>query len=122
MREAHRIKQRIAGVLLLLFSIYYANVCFFTHSHIVGGVTIVHSHFHGSHHHSTDDSSQHSGSQLTLIAALSQLLFLDAEIDAPSISPTYISIPLTIYHYSPSTQMGNHLHPSLRGPPSFALS
>jgi hypothetical protein len=54
--------------LLLVFVAYYANVTFFTHSHVVNGTTIVHSHFHNTSH---TETGNHSTSELTLIAALS---------------------------------------------------
>lgn len=61
--------RRIIGVITVaIFALYYANICFFYHGHIVNGVTIVHSHFHDKAHPLTDT---HSESQLTLISALS---------------------------------------------------
>jgi hypothetical protein len=53
---------------MVIFALYYANICFFYHSHIINGVTIVHSHFHGEAHTQT---GTHNSSELTLIAALS---------------------------------------------------
>jgi len=44
------------------------NICFFYHSHIINGTTIVHSHFHDKDH---EQSGTHSESELTLISALS---------------------------------------------------
>ncbi|MDR2621879.1 MAG: hypothetical protein LBC48_04770 [Dysgonamonadaceae bacterium] len=61
-------RQIIGHILLVIFVFYYANVCFFYHSHIINGVTIVHSHIHSKAHAQT---GTHSGGELTLIAALS---------------------------------------------------
>lgn len=61
-------KQIIAWGLFLVFALYYANICFFSHSHIINGATIVHSHFHTEAHAQT---GTHSDSELTLISILS---------------------------------------------------
>lgn len=59
---------------LLVFATYYTNVSLFTHTHIINGVTIVHSHLHSPSHHSSQDGG-HTTNQVTLIAHLtSQLL------------------------------------------------
>lgn len=68
-------KQIIARILILVFALYYANICFFYHSHIINGVTIVHSHFHNKEHAET---GTHSQSQLTLISVLSAFHSLQA--------------------------------------------
>lgn len=55
---------------LLIFSIYACSITFFTHTHIINGVTIVHSHFY-----TTDDEGkpthEHSGAEIQLINNLS---------------------------------------------------
>ena len=60
-------------LLLSLFIIYYASITLFTHSHVIDGVTIVHSHYF-----KTDNSAKssfpthkHTTNQLTLISQLS---------------------------------------------------
>ncbi|MDR0573943.1 MAG: hypothetical protein LBG96_07955 [Tannerella sp.] len=63
-----RTKQITGCLLLLIFAAYYVNVMFFAHSHIIKGVTIVHSHFHNEAHTQT---GTHSTSEITLISALS---------------------------------------------------
>lgn len=60
-----------ASLMLLLFVGYYANVTLFCHTHIVNGVTLVHSHFHSENHHSTDDGG-HTWFEVTLIANLTE--------------------------------------------------
>ncbi|MDR0750363.1 MAG: hypothetical protein LBF62_12465 [Tannerellaceae bacterium] len=54
--------------MIVIFAFYYANICFFYHSHIINGVTIVHSHVHDDAHAQT---GTHSVTELALISALS---------------------------------------------------
>ena len=61
--------------MLVIFALYYANVCFFYHSHIINGVTIVHSHIHTKAHAQT---GTHSTSELTLISVISNFQSLQA--------------------------------------------
>lgn len=61
-------------VLLIIFCLYTCSITFFTHSHIVNGVTIVHSHFYLS----DDDGNpahEHSGAEIQLIQQLSTYFF-----------------------------------------------
>lgn len=68
----------LAAGLLVVFGVYYSNVTLFYHTHIINGVTIVHSHSHAQHHHDSKDGG-HTVVQLTLIAQLtSQLLMMAA--------------------------------------------
>lgn len=56
---------------LALFLSYFADITFFTHTHIINGVTIVHSHyFHGSSAKQKEGAAghQHSVQALTWIA------------------------------------------------------
>jgi hypothetical protein len=70
--------RQIAGsILMVIFVFYYANICFFYHSHIINGVTIVHSHIHSKAHAQT---GTHNQSELTLIAALSVLQTLQVDL------------------------------------------
>ena len=63
--------------MLLLFAVYYVDVNFFVHTHIVNGVTIVHSHIHRNSHHASDDGG-HSTWQINLVATVhNQFLFTD---------------------------------------------
>jgi hypothetical protein len=61
-------RRLISCILIMIFVLYYANICFFYHSHIINGVTIVHSHIHSKAHTQT---GTHSSSELTLISLLS---------------------------------------------------
>ena len=75
-------------VLLLLFATYYVQVNFFVHSHIVNGVTIVHSHMHRSTHHDTDTGG-HSETELTIIASLNSQFLLTGEMPDTDLSADY---------------------------------
>ena len=61
-------KKIVGGVLIVIFSLYYASICLFYHGHIINGVTIVHSHIHGQDHAQT---GTHTSSELTLFLVLS---------------------------------------------------
>ena len=61
------------SILLVLFVSYYANITFFSHAHIINGVTIVHSHFHTGFDNSQHPQHQHSTADIQLIAVISQL-------------------------------------------------
>ena len=71
-RKSH-IRELMATAMLLLFVAYYGDTALFYHTHIINGVTIVHSHVHNSHHHDSSDGA-HSTSQITLISALNSQL------------------------------------------------
>lgn len=63
------LRHKYMGVLLLALYIgYYFSVTSFTHSHIINGVTIVHSHFHTQNH---IQKGTHSENEITLISELS---------------------------------------------------
>lgn len=65
------IRQNIMKVILLMiFSLYTCSTTFFTHSHIVEGLTIIHSHFYDK----SDDGKPthaHTAVELQLIQILS---------------------------------------------------
>jgi hypothetical protein len=68
-------RQITGRILIVLFAFYYVSICFFYHSHILNGVTIVHSHIHSKAHAQT---GTHSDSELNLISTLSSFLSLKA--------------------------------------------
>jgi|WetSurMetagenome_2_1015567.scaffolds.fasta_scaffold201640_2 hypothetical protein len=59
-------------LLLILFLGYYSSITFFTHSHIINGVTIVHSHPFNSDRGGHPSNSPHSEKQLFVIQLLSE--------------------------------------------------
>lgn len=81
LKMSQRNKQIIGWILFSVFTFYYVNVCFFTHTHIINGTTIVHSHIHNNTHTQT---GTHSDSELTLIASLSAFHTLASDVCAVS--------------------------------------
>ena len=65
------IGKSLSILLLMLFLGYYSSITFFTHTHIVNGVTIVHSHPYKSGQKSGTSNSEHSGKELQIIQLLS---------------------------------------------------
>jgi len=61
----------LSVLLLILFLGYYSSITFFTHSHIINGVTIVHSHPFNSDKGGDSSGSPHSGKELQIIQLLS---------------------------------------------------
>lgn len=76
MSKWHNILRRCVSVgFLLLLIMYYANISLFCHTHIVNGVTLVHSHFHNRQHHNSDDGG-HTVTVITFIVALTESFIL----------------------------------------------
>jgi hypothetical protein len=109
-----RYKQILIASLLAIFTTYYVDITFFQHTHIMNGVTIVHSHFHGKAH---THSGTHSVNELTLISALSD--FQSEQMAEAYTAPAFLillnklnaPLPQNNIHLTPS------LHISLRAPP-----
>jgi len=59
-------------LLLFLFLGYYSSITFFTHSHIINGVTIVHSHPFNTDNGSNKSNPPHNGKELLIIQLLSE--------------------------------------------------
>jgi len=67
--------RNIAGIFLaFLFLGYLGSITFFQHTHIVDGITVVHSHPYKSHNGNAPISHKHSQCQLVLINFLSLLI------------------------------------------------
>ena len=58
-------------ILLVLFIGYYGSITLFPHSHIVNGVTIVHSHPYKTDKSSVPSKLPHTGKEIMLIQTLS---------------------------------------------------
>ncbi len=103
--------------LLALFLAYYCSISFFTHSHVINGVTIVHSHPFQKNDDGTPKHGHTSG-QIQLISQLSHFN-TTGEITSPVIEPV-IQPALVIYATElpvPPLSRGNSYTYSLRGPP-----
>lgn len=70
-------KRSIAYILLVVFTFYYVDICFFSHSHTINGTTVVHSHLHNKAHAET---GTHSDGELKLISSLSAFQTLAADV------------------------------------------
>ena len=104
----------IARTLIVIFTFYYANVCFFYHNHIINGTTIVHSHFHDKDH---TQSGTHSTSELTLISALSVFQSFEAVFSFVSVGLFFFFLAIILPSLEKRTT--RHLITSipLRAPP-----
>lgn len=63
--EMRHLRTYLAGFLLLLFGCYYSGISLFSHTHVVNGSSVVHSHLGGGADH------DHSDSQYAVIDILS---------------------------------------------------
>lgn len=109
-------KRLIASILFVVFTFYYVDICFFSHSHIINGTTVVHSHLHNKAHAQT---GTHTDNELKLISSLSAFETLPAEICVLSLG---ILLLLQVFvlpffeeriYSSPTTSI------SLRAPPAL---
>ena len=85
-------KRLIAYILCVIFTFYYVDICFFSHSHTINGTTIVHSHIHNKKHAETDT---HSDVELKLISSLSAFHTLAADM-SPQIQGILLLLQLFI--------------------------
>ncbi len=106
----------IAFVGVLLFVAYMAGITLFTHSHVVNGVTIVH-----SHPFSKDAQHQHTTSEYQLLDILCHTTATDSGINPDCVfkSETLLQILYTtVLPTVPATETFGIL--SLRAPPVCA--
>jgi len=66
-QKKYRPKQVIAAFLLVIFALFYTDITMFQHTHVINGITIVHSHFHTSSHEKTPTGG-HTATEITFIA------------------------------------------------------
>jgi hypothetical protein len=67
-------KKTVSYFLLILFLGYFGSITFFSHTHIVDGVTIVHSHPFRSHSGNVPINHQHSENSFILIHFISHFI------------------------------------------------
>ncbi|MFI3306755.1 MAG: hypothetical protein R3Y68_09665 [Rikenellaceae bacterium] len=113
-----RFEQIIAALLLLLFVGYYTNVSLLTHTHIVDGVTIVHSHIHSSDHAEQNGDDAHSTTELSLISALSNYIALTAELHTTICCDITEITPIFNETTEQQTTAPRCTIPQLRAPPA----
>jgi hypothetical protein len=109
----------IGCFLLFLFLGYYGSITLFTHSHIINGVTIVHSHPFNKDKGDGTTKMPHSEKQLLLIQLLSEFLSAAALVSLAVfvLRSLLYELPFifTIDGYAKSADRCSY---SLRGPPS----
>lgn len=100
----------ISGFLLALFISFQASISLFTHTHIVDGATIVHSHPGAEDH-------QHNGQQFLTIALASHIAFEDVKSFNIEKAEQNICEILTLPDIQPIA-VGTYCAISLRAPPA----
>jgi hypothetical protein len=115
-------KKLINCLLLTIFLGFYASITLFTHSHIINGVTIVHSHPYSSGTSDKPINHQHSDKEFSIIQFLSS--FTTTFVGVSLI----LSIILTLLYKIIFDTDGNHYLKSggnctysLRAPPTNQL-
>lgn len=100
--------------LLALFLSYYGSITFFSHYHVVNGVTIVHSHFFCGHADADGKADHtHSPKELTLIAYLTTFVTLISR--CANSTDLVLRNPETLSHPESSRRTGQavfHLKPT----------
>jgi len=111
-----RKKQLWASVLVVIFALYYANISFFYHSHIINGFTISHSHIHDTEHAKT---GTHSEGELLSIALPSYFQSLPAALCSTFIGLFILFV--TIIQVASGQQPVSvvFINSYLRGPPAL---
>jgi hypothetical protein len=103
--------------LIIIFASYYANICFFYHSHVINGATIVHSHFYNKTHAQT---GTHGEKEITLIPALSTFQSLQPAVYVIGVGNFFLFQAFIL----PSFEKRNPSAPiagiSLRAPPALS--
>lgn len=106
---------------LALFLSYYADITFFTHSHIINGVTIVHSHFsYGSSSDNSGNPQRHSHSNLSLTLIAQASLWTAVLLQVPEIPHPFLTEE--IRHLLLNRPAESQTAPEffyLRGPPTI---
>jgi hypothetical protein len=98
---------------------YYASITFFSHSHIISGATISHSHVHKDSHHDSNNGG-HTQQDITLIAQISHfenIIFSNSYIPSPIQFPVFEKKITNTPHWITSIHLQ---HLSLRAPPEPA--
>ena len=109
-------KKILSFLFVALFMGYYANTVFFSHSHVISGASIYHSHIHPNSHHDTK-SGNHTEQCITLIAQISNYHYIDFSYNYV-LKPSQFSLLeikiVTTTHWITSIHLENT---SLRAPP-----
>ena len=122
MQVGSKIKQGISKsftlMLLILFLGYYGSITLFPHSHIVNGITIVHSHPYKQGNGSNSSNLPHTGKELLIIQVLSEFIstavILAVTVFILRCLARDLSVRFTTVGYAEAGGNGNN---SLRAPP-----
>lgn len=79
-KNANRTGKTLSILLLILFLGYYGSITFFTHVHIIDGVTIVHSHPYHSLNGNNQPINKHTNKELQVIQFLSDFFTTKAPV------------------------------------------
>ena len=110
-----RLRTFISIFLLALFAAYQINTTLFIHSHVIGGIKVVHSHpFNTPHSHTT--------AELTLISQLSDFHSFEAHGFHYDFTPHLIHSAQQAEYIAVGCSRICADHPSLRAPPSFIIA
>lgn len=120
-QSARKYQRVVASLMLLLFMVTYANINLFYHTHVINGVTIVHSHIHDPHHNDTDEGG-HTSAELTLIANMAAQFLTTGEMPETGLT-AYLTLIQTLGCEQDAEVISTHLlTPSLRAPPVTSFS
>ena len=98
-------------MLMLIFCSYYAGISLFSHTHIINGASVVHSHLGG------DSKHEHTESQYTVIDILSHFQSESADCFYSIESPVFLSSELYIGYIAAQILSNAVSEIGLRGPP-----
>ena len=117
-KKRYRIKQIIASAFIVLFAVYYTDITFFEHTHIINGVTVVHSHFYNNKHTKTPTGG-HSTTEITFFAVNS--LFQTFQDVLSPVDMTLFLVLCSVFFISIQNnyQTGFHHFSFLRAPPAI---
>jgi hypothetical protein len=105
-------------LLLLLFLGYYGSITLFPHSHIVNGVTIVHSHPYNPVKGSGSSNPEHTGKELMLIQLLSELFVTAVTISFATLILSFFLFKIEVISTADGyAEPGGYRNYSLRAPP-----
>ena len=105
-------------LLLVLFLGYYSGITLFPHTHIVNGITIVHSHPFNSGSGNNSSNLPHSGKELQLIHLLSEFFSTAAAIAFIALIVRFLFVDDSVYSTTDGyAESGGNRTISLRAPP-----